>query len=107
LKKYSEEGFILLKLLSISGIFYSVNAIGSIILNIKHKIKLLILLDFINASTILSLSMFLLKMNLFGVVGVGVGWIVGQGIISIIYLLFIKKLLWFCISQLPAETRNI
>jgi len=92
-KKYSEEGFILLKLLSISGIFYSINAIGSVILNIKHKIKLLILLDFINASAILSLSVFLLKMNLFGVVGVGIGWIVGQGIISVIYLLFINKLL--------------
>jgi hypothetical protein len=32
-------------------------------------------------------------MNLFGVVGVGIGWIVGHGIISVIYLLFIKKLL--------------
>ena len=43
-KEYSYEGFILLKFLSISGIFISINAIGGIILNIKHKIKLLILL---------------------------------------------------------------
>jgi len=34
-KKYSDEGFILLKLLSISGIFISINAIGGVILNIK------------------------------------------------------------------------
>ena len=60
---------------------------------IKHKIKLIILLSLINVTVILSLSIILIKMNLFGVVGVGIGWIVGQGIISVIYLLFIKKLL--------------
>ena len=92
-KEYSYEGFILLKLLSISGIFISINAIGGTILNIKIKIKLLILLSLINTTVILSLSVFFIKMNLFGVVGVGIGWIVGQGIISVIYLLFIKKLL--------------
>ena len=92
-KKYSSEGFILLKLLSISGIFISINTIGGTILNIKIKIKLLILLSLINTTVILSLSVFFIKMNLFGVVGVGIGWIVGHGIISVIYLLFIKKLL--------------
>ena len=92
-KEYSDDGFILLKFLSISGIFFSINAIGGTILNIKHKIKLLILLSLINTTVILSLSVFFIKMNLFGVVGVGIGWIVGQGIISVIYLLFINKLL--------------
>ena len=91
-KEYSNEEFILLKFLSISGIFISINAIGSVILKIKHKIKLLILLSLINTTVILSLGVFFIKMNLFGVVGVGIGWTVGQGIISIIYLLFIKKL---------------
>jgi O-antigen/teichoic acid export membrane protein len=79
--------------LSISGIFISINAIGGAILKIKQKIKLMILLSLINAFVILSLSVILIKMNLFGVVGVGIGWTVGQGIISVIYLLFIKKLL--------------
>jgi O-antigen/teichoic acid export membrane protein len=92
-KEYSDEGIILLKLLSISGIFISINTIGGTILNIKIKIKLLILLSLINTTVILSLSVFFIKMNLFGVVGVGIGWIVGHGIISVIYLLFIKKLL--------------
>jgi len=53
----------------------------------------MILLSLISTTVILSLSVFFIKMNLFGVVGVGIGWIVGQGIISVIYLLFIKKLL--------------
>ena len=92
-KEYSDEGFILLKLLSISGIFISINAIGGTILNIKIKIKLLILLSLIKTTVILSLSVFFIKMNLFGIVGVGIGWMLGQGIISVIYLLFTKKLL--------------
>jgi O-antigen/teichoic acid export membrane protein len=78
-KEYSYEGFILLKFLSISGIFISINAIGGAILNIKQKIKLMILLSLITAAVILSLSVILIKMNLFGVVGVRIGWIVGQG----------------------------
>ncbi len=77
-KEYSYEGFILLKLLSISGIFISINAIGGAILKIKQKIKLMILLSLINAFVILSLNVILIKMDLFGVAGVGIGWIVGQ-----------------------------
>jgi len=92
-KEYSDEGFILLKLLSISGVFVSINNIGGAILKIKTKIKLLILLSLINTTIILSLSAILIKMNLFGIVGVGIGWILGKGIISVIYLLFMKKLL--------------
>jgi hypothetical protein len=34
-KEYSYDGFILLKFLSISGIFISINTIGGAILNIK------------------------------------------------------------------------
>lgn len=90
-KEYSFEGFILLRLLSISGIFFSVNVIGGTILKIRYKIKLMILLSFVISFIILSLSIILLKMNLFGIVGVGIGWIVGQGVIALIYLFLIKK----------------
>ena len=89
-EKYSDEGFILLKFLSIAGILISINTIGGVILNIKHRIKLIILVNFIGASIILSLSIMLIHQNL---LGIGVGWVMGQGIISVIYLLFIKKLL--------------
>lgn len=44
-KEYSDEGFILLKLLLISGIFISINAIGSVIINIKYKIITIKLLN--------------------------------------------------------------
>lgn len=92
-KNYSDEGFILLKFLSISGIFISISSLGYSILNIKHKVRLNILLSIINASISLILSLILIKTNLFGVVGVGIGWITGQVIEAVIYLFLMKRFL--------------
>ena len=92
-REYSTEGFVLLRYLAASGIFITINAIGVTIINIKHKIGLLILICFINAAIILSISIILLRTNYFGVVGVGIGWLTGQGITSLIYLGLFKKLL--------------
>ncbi|MHB1376985.1 MAG: oligosaccharide flippase family protein [Candidatus Humimicrobiaceae bacterium] len=92
-KEYSYEGFILLKFLSISGIFISINSLGGAILNIKYKIKLIILLNLITSTIIISLSVILLKMNLFGVVGIGIAWTVGNATTAPIYLFLIKRLL--------------
>ena len=89
-KEYSSEGVIFLQILAISGIFLSINYIGNSIFYIKHRIKLMILVNFLGASIILSLSIILMHQNL---LGIGVGWMLGQGTISVIYLLFIKKLL--------------
>jgi len=89
-KKYSSEGVIFLQILAISGIFLSINHLGNSIFFIKHRIKLMILINFIGAFIILSLSIMLIHQNL---LGVGVGWVMGQGTISVIYLLFIKKIL--------------
>jgi O-antigen/teichoic acid export membrane protein len=92
-KNYSDEGFILLKLLSISGIFISISSIGYSILNIKHKVKINVFLSLVNTAITLTLSLIFIKMNLFGVVGVGIGWIAGQVIEAIIYLFLIKRFL--------------
>ena len=89
-KEYSSEGVIFLQMLAISGIFLSINYIGNSIFYIKYRIKLMILVNFIGTSIILSLSIIFIRNNL---LGIGVGWMFGQGIISVIYLLFIKKLL--------------
>ena len=54
----------------------------------------MILVSFINVIVILSMSVILLKYNLFGVtgvVGVGIAWIVGHGITALVYLFLIKK----------------
>jgi len=89
-KEYSSEGVIFLQILAISGIFVSINYIGNSIFYIKNRIKLIILVNFIGASIVFSLSIMLIHQNL---LGIGAGWMLGQGIISVIYLLFIKKLL--------------
>jgi len=89
-KQYSSEGLMLLQLLAISGIFISINFISNAIFYIKHKIKLIILVNFIGAFIILSLSTLLIHQNL---LGVGIAWVIGQGVVSGIYLIFIKKLL--------------
>ena len=92
-KKYSDEGFTLLKFFSISAIFVSMNTIGSVILNIKHKIGLMILLNLLNTTIILSIIIILMKMNLFRVVDIGVAWNIGHGTTALIYLFLMKKIL--------------
>jgi len=87
-KEYSSEGVIFLQILVISGIFLSINYIGNSIFYIKHRIKLIILVNLLGTSIILSLSIMLIHQNL---LGVGVGWVMRQGTISVIYLLLIKK----------------
>lgn len=81
-KDYSNEGLIFLRLLALSGIFVSINYISGTILRVKHKIMVLIYINLINAILILGLSyLFLIK----GLLGIGFAWIIGQGLVSLIY----------------------
>ena len=89
-KEYSSEGIIFLQILAISGIFLSIKYIGNSIFYIKHRIKLIILVNFIGASIILSLSIMLIHQNL---LGIGIAWVIGQGAVALIYLLLMKRLL--------------
>ena len=84
-KQYSEEGFMLLQLLAISSIFISINSIFGSILRVKHKIKELIIISFIGALLILGLSYFLISKEL---LGIGIAWIIGNMVVSGIYLAF-------------------
>jgi O-antigen/teichoic acid export membrane protein len=82
-KDYSIEGLILLRLLALSGIFISINSVIGTILRVKHRIRVLIYINFINTIIILGLSyLFLSK----GLLGIGFAWIIGQGLVSLIYL---------------------
>ncbi len=91
-KEYSSEGVIFLQLLALSGIFVSINYIGNSIFYIKHKVSLLIFLNIINAFLIISLSLLFIKTNLHGV---GVGWLIGEAITSLIYLIILWKYNFF------------
>lgn len=87
-KQYSSEGIILLQIFAISGIFLSINYIGNSILLIKHRIKLIVLVNFTSAIIVLSFSKFLIGSNL---VGVGIAWVAGQGVAAMMYLFLTKK----------------
>lgn len=92
--EYSYEGFVLLKFLSISGIFISINYLGSTIFTIKHRIKLIIILSLITTVLILSLSVILIKMNFTSSIAIGIGWTVGHGIASVVYLFLMRRLIF-------------
>jgi O-antigen/teichoic acid export membrane protein len=81
-KHYSSNGFLFLQLLAISGVFSSVNAIYEALYKINNRIKELITLSIINTIVILSFSLFFIKL---GLTGIGISWMIGQAIITIIY----------------------
>lgn len=86
---YVAEGFKVLQILSISAIFVSINYIGDTLLNIKHRIKEFVFMNFFNASLVLSLSYLLLGL---GLMGVAYAWFLGQVITCLLYLLLIYTL---------------
>lgn len=87
-ENYSAEGFRFLQLLAVSGGFMSVNRIFETILKVKHKIKELIFVSVVVALSILGLSyLFISK----GLLGVGLAWIIGNMVVSLVYLVIVKK----------------
>ncbi len=87
-KNYSTGGFTFLQLLAISSIFISINNIGNVISNVKHKIQYVVAMNSITTITTIGLS-YLFIHN--GLVGIGTAWIAGQAITAILYILIIKK----------------
>ncbi|MHB8277214.1 MAG: oligosaccharide flippase family protein [Candidatus Humimicrobiaceae bacterium] len=87
-KDYSNEGLQFLRLLSLSGIFVSFNYIFETILRVKHRIIELIYISFIKAILILGLSYLFLTR---GLLGIGFAWIIGQGLVNLIYFGLLAK----------------
>ncbi len=91
-KGYAENSYDILKLLIISTIFVSINEMFFSIKKIKKDINPLIAVNMLLFITIASLSYIFTKQ--FGLIGAGMGWIVGQGIVDIIVVtLIIRDLL--------------
>jgi O-antigen/teichoic acid export membrane protein len=82
-KIYSDDGIMLLQLLAISVIFTSINGLLSAILNIKGKVKLILMMCIIGPVILLSFIYFLLPG---GLVSLGYAWLFGEGLISVIFL---------------------
>lgn len=82
---YSTEGFRFLQLLALSGIFIGINSVFGTLLRVKKRIKSLIVISIFNAILILGLSYLFMDNNL-GLLGIGYAWLIGQGIVSVIYM---------------------
>ena len=87
-RSYSNEGVILLQLLTVSVIFNSINYIIGAIFRIKNMVKELIILGFVNSCLVLFLYMVLIKYGLFGV---GIAWMLGQVITSVVSIIMLVK----------------
>lgn len=89
-KEYSQEGVGLLRLLALSLVFTTSNGIFSTILNIKGKVWHILIMCIIGPAILLSLIYFALP---HGLVTLGYAWLLGEGIIALIYMLFVFHVL--------------
>ncbi len=84
-KSYSVEGVRFLQLLAISGIPVALNYLGLTILNVKHRMKALLVINIIGTAAILLLSYYLRE---YALAGIGFAWLAGHIIKNILYGLY-------------------
>ena len=89
-KNYAVEAFTFLQLYSISTLFTALLLISNAIMNVRHQIKSLIVANVFAAVLTLWLSYAFISGKL---VGIGWGWIIGQGIAGAVSLCFIIRTL--------------
>lgn len=85
-KEYSVEGVTLLRLLAISLMFTTINGILSTILNIKHKVNLVLLMCIIGPTILMTFIYFMLP---HGLVSLGYAWLFGEALIALIYIIIV------------------
>ena len=87
-KEYASEGIMLLKLLAVSGVFVGANGLMGTLLKVKKRIWAMVFVSIVNAVVMLGIAYNMLHL---GLIGIGYSWIVGQGIVGLVYLVV---LLW-------------
>jgi len=87
-KSYAIEAFQFLQLYSVSTIFTALLLIANAIMNVKHKIKTLVISNIIAAVLTLGLSYAFISGKL---VGIGWGWTLGQAIAGLVSIYFIIR----------------
>ncbi|HVF68967.1 MAG TPA: DapH/DapD/GlmU-related protein [Xanthomonadales bacterium] len=95
--EYSVEGIRFLQILAISGIPVALNYLGLTILNVRHQIKSLLVINLMGTAVILTLSFYF---RAYGLVGIGFAWALGHIAKNVLYGIFITapKILDFYIS---------
>jgi O-antigen/teichoic acid export membrane protein len=87
-KSYATEAFEFLQLYCISTIFTALLLISTAVMNVKHKIKTLVISNVAVAILTLCLCIAFISSKL---VGIGWGWILGQAIAGLVSLYFIIR----------------
>ena len=85
---YARNGFDLLLLLSFSSLFVAVNAIGDMWMLVKKAIKDYVAMQVLNAVLVILFAYLFINS---GLIGVGFGWLIGQLITAVIYILIFQK----------------
>jgi len=81
-KEYSTEGITLLRLLALSVFFTTINGTLSSVLYLKEKVNLILIMCLIGPATLLTLIHIALPL---GLTALGVAWLIGEALISLIY----------------------
>lgn len=89
-QSYAEEGLVLLELLAASGLFMSSFYSYQSVKMVQKDIFGLMAISAVNCALIIGLS--LICMNVFGLEGIGIGWILGFVTMSIVIWSLIRKL---------------
>lgn len=81
--QYYHNGLLILLCVAASGYFVVINWLGDTWLNIRMRAELYLLMNILNAGAVV---LGVLIMMRFGIVGVGLGWLIGQALSGLIYL---------------------
>jgi O-antigen/teichoic acid export membrane protein len=88
-KSYSTEGVQFLQLLALAGIPVSINYLGLTVVNLKRKMKALLMINIIGTGFILILCYLLRE---YALTGIGIAWLVGHLLKNILYIGYILHL---------------
>lgn len=80
---YSAQGFNFLKIMALNGILVSVNSIFGSVFKVKKRIGGIITTSIIGVTTILGLSLILMK--IYGLMGIAYAYMIGQGVVALTY----------------------
>lgn len=87
-KSYSSEGMQFLQILAFAGIPVSINYIGLTFLNVKQKMKALLVINAIGTTAIIVLSYVLRE---YALTGIGLAWLIGHLIKNVLYIGYIAR----------------
>ena len=95
-KEYSEAGLVCLRLLTITSVISVINYLGDNILNLQKRLKMY---TFINIFCAVSTIFFMYPLLRFGLMGVGLGWLLSESATAVIYVYIFRANIFNKISR--------